>query len=208
METGQPLTATDFEILPLTRQRWPDLETLFGERGAVGGCWCMYWRLQHAEYEQLKGAGNRALLHELAQADPAPGLLAYRQGNAVGWCSLGPRQDFSRLSRSRILAPVDEQPVWSVVCFYIHRQHRRQGLSLRLLDAAVNFARAHGAAILEGYPVEPESGQTPAVFAYTGLARTFRQLGFQEVARRSATRPVMRLQLLESEPDEHKPPGN
>lgn len=192
-----PAAANDYEIHPLTSQRWPDLEALFGPRGAVGGCWCMYWRLQHAEYEQLKGSGNRALLHDLAGEPLAPGLLAYQQGAAVGWCSLGPRQDYPRLARSRILAPVDEQPVWSVVCFYIHRQQRRQGLSLRLLQAAVEFASAHGAAILEGYPVEPNSDQSPPVFAFTGLASTFRQAGFEEVARRSATRPIMRLTLAE-----------
>lgn len=190
-----PDGTNNLDVFPLTAQRWPDLEGLFGPRGAVGGCWCMYWRLQHAEFQQLKGPGNRALLHDLAQSETAPGLLAYLQDQVVGWCSLGPRAAFPRLARSRILAPVDDQPVWSIVCFYIHRQHRRQGVSLRLLQGAVEFARQQGAEILEGYPVEPQADQMPSVFAYTGMASTFRQLGFQEVARRSATRPVMRLQL-------------
>lgn len=192
-----PITENRLQILPLTAEHWPDLETLFGPRGAVGGCWCMYWRLQHAEYEQLKGPGNKALLRDLAQSANAPGLLAYQDEQAVGWCSLGPRVTFPRLERSRILAPVDDEPVWSVVCFYIHRRHRRQGIATQLLQGAIDFARRQGAQILEGYPVEPKVDETPSVFAYTGVASTFHQLGFKEVARRSDTRPIMRLELAE-----------
>jgi GNAT superfamily N-acetyltransferase len=194
-------TDRQYEILPLTPERWPDLEKLFGPRGAVGGCWCMYWRLPSAEYEQLKGAPNRAALRDLTQTGEIPGLLAYREGEPVGWCSLAPREIFLRLERSRILAPVDELPVWSIVCFFIHRKHRRSGLSLYLLEAAVDFAKAQGAQVLEGYPVEPKSDSMPPVFAYTGLASTFRKAGFREVARRSETRPVMRLDL--SQETEH-----
>lgn len=186
---------TSLEIYPLTPERWPDLENLFGPRGAVGGCWCMYWRLKSSEYEQLKGEGNRALFKDLVSQGEPPGLLAYIDGEPAGWCSLGPRPDFSRLGRSRVLAPVDDQPVWSVVCFYIHRQHRKSGLSEKLLAAAVEYARAQGADVLEGYPVEPKGENMPSVFAYTGLASTFRRLGFSEVQRRSETRPIMRLAL-------------
>ncbi len=190
-----PESAAPYEIVPLTADRWPDLERLFGERGAVGGCWCMYWRLKHRTYEQLKGAGNRAAMQDLAASGEIPGLLAYAGVEPVGWCSFGPRQEFPRLASSRILAPVDEQPVWSVVCFFIHRRHRRGGISLMLLQAAADYARAQGAAVLEGYPVEPHSGSMPTVFAFTGIASTFRKAGFIEVVRRSETRPVMRLDL-------------
>lgn len=185
-----------YEIQSLTPDRWPDLEHLFGAKGAVGGCWCMYWRLKHREYEQLKGAGNRAALQDLVASGEVPGLLAYAGQEAVGWCSFGPRQGFPRLESSRILAPVDDKTVWSVVCFFIHRNHRRGGLSLQLLEAAAEYARSQGAAILEGYPVEPQSGSMPTVFAFTGMASTFRKAGFREVARRSETRPIMRLDLV------------
>jgi GNAT superfamily N-acetyltransferase len=192
-----------YEIYPLTPDRWPDLERLFGAKGAVGGCWCMYWRLKNREYERLKGAGNRAAFQDLVNRGEIPGLLAYAGTEPVGWCSLGPRPEFPRLESSRILAPVDEKPVWSVVCFFVHQKHRRSGLSLLLLEAAADFARSQGAEILEGYPVEPQSGSMPTVFAYTGIASTFRKAGFREVARRSVTRPVMRLDLLGGAPNEH-----
>lgn len=187
--------SASIEIHPLTPERWPDLEKLFGPRGAVGGCWCMYWRLKSSEYEQLKGSGNRALFKDLVGQGEPPGLLVYLDGEPAGWCALGPRPDFSRLGRSRILAPVDDRPVWSIVCFFIHRQHRQSGLSEKLLAAAVEYARARGAEVLEGYPVEPKQEKMPSVFAYTGLANTFRKLGFSEVQRRSETRPIMRLEL-------------
>jgi GNAT superfamily N-acetyltransferase len=105
---------------------------------------------------------------------------------------VAPREDFPVLDRSRILKRVDDQPVWSVVCFFIARAYRQQGVSLQLLKAALDYAQEHGARILEGYPVEPKKGSTPDVFAYTGLASMFLQLGFVEAARRSETRPLMR----------------
>jgi GNAT superfamily N-acetyltransferase len=183
------------KIFPLTPDRWADLETLFGPRGAVGGCWCMYWRLKRSEFDLLKGEGNRAALKDLVDEGSPPGLIAYQDEKPVGWVSLAPRQEFSTLERSRTLARVDDLPVWSVVCFYIDKNYRRQGLSSRLLEAAAEFARAQGASILEGYPVEPKEGIVPPVFAFTGLASVFRDAGFVEVERRSATRPIMRKDL-------------
>lgn len=157
----------------------------------------MYWRLKYKEYEQLKGAGNKALLQDLVDSGSIPGLIAYQMGQPVGWCSLGPREQFVRLSTSKILAPVDDQPVWSIMCFYIHPQMRGSGVATKLLEAAIDFARTHGAKILEGYPVEPKKGKTPSVFAFTGIASTFRKLAFREILRRSETRPIMRLYLKE-----------
>lgn len=177
---------------PLTPDRWSDFETLFGKRGACGGCWCMYWRLKHADFEAHKGEANRQHMHALVESGEVPGILAYAGDQPAGWCSLGPRETFPRLARSRILKPVDDQPVWSVVCFFIARPFRRQGLSLKLLSAAVDHAQINGARILEGYPVEPKKGDAPDVFLSTGLASVFREAGFFEVLRHSETRPIMR----------------
>ena len=191
MVTPKPQPEAVFH--PLTPQRWPDLELLFGPRGACGGCWCMFYRLTHTEFEHLKGEGNRALLKDIVDSGEVAGILAYQDGEPVGWCSVAPRLDFSALERSRILKPVDDQPVWSVVCFFIERKHRRQGLMLGLLNAAVDYARQHGAEIVEGYPKDPEAGSVSAdVFIFNGLLSAFRKAGFIEVARRSPTRPVMR----------------
>lgn len=182
-------------IRPLTAERWDDFETLFGANGACGGCWCMTWRLTRRQYEESKGSGNRSLMKQLVDTGSPPGLLAYQDSQPVGWCALGPREGYSTLSRSRILKPVDDTPVWSVVCFFIAREFRRQGLSSALLRAAAEYVRFAGGKMLEGYPVDPRKPEMPDLFAYTGLLRAFQKAGFEEVARRSETRPIMRLVL-------------
>src|SRR5262245_42977412 len=121
---------------PLTPERWPAFEKLFGERGACGGCWCAYWRRPRSEFNHDKGARNRRFMLKLVQDGEPPGILAYINGEAVGWCAVAPREDYSALKRSRILSPVDEQPVWSISCFFVHKDHRKKGLSVRLLQAA------------------------------------------------------------------------
>ncbi len=178
-------------IRQLSPERWGDLERLFGARGACGGCWCMYWRLTSAEYQRRKGSGNKRAFRRIVGAGDPPGLLAYAGDEPVGWIALAPREAYPRLDRSRILKPVDDEPVWSITCFFVEQSARRQGLSVALLRGAVEHAARCGARIVEGYPVEPAKVQ-PAAFVWTGLAAAFRRAGFVEVARRSATRPIMR----------------
>lgn len=177
---------------PATAARWPDLEKLFGERGACAGCWCMYWRVRRSVYVKQKGAGNKRALKKIVASGRVPGLLAYAGREPVGWISLGPRESFPVLGNSRVLAPVDDRPVWSVVCFFIARPWRRSGVSVQLLKAAADFARKRGARLVEGYPVDPRAGKMPDAFAWTGLPGTFAKVGFKEVERRSPTRPIMR----------------
>lgn len=178
---------------PLTIDRWGDFEELFGPRGACGGCWCMHWRLTRSEYERDKGENNRRAMKKLVESGEVPGIIAYEGGEPVAWCSVAPRESFTRLGRSRILKPVDDKPVWSIVCFFIAKRARKSGISLAILNEAVRYAGGRGAGIVEGYPVEPKKGMTADVFAYTGLASVFRRAGFEEVARRSETRPIMRI---------------
>ena len=177
---------------PLTAKRWPDLEKLFGARGACGGCWCMWWRLRRAEFEQQKGEGNRRAFRKLVRKGTEPGVLAYAGGEPVGWCAVAPRAEYPVLANSRVLRPVDEKPVWSVTCFFILREWRRRGLSVELLRAAAKFARRRGAKIVEGYPVVARKGKMPDAFAWSGLPGSFLGAGFREVARRSPVRPIMR----------------
>jgi len=184
-----------FGFHPLTPTQWPDFEKLFGPRGACGGCWCMYWRQSRREYEAQHGEKNRLAMKALVEAGNIPGLLAYDGEQPVGWCSIAPREDFSTLANSRILKPVDNQPVWSVVCFFVTRGQRQKGISVQLLKAATEFATSRGARIIEGYPVDPTTGKSPDMFVYTGLFSAFQQAGFSEVIRRSATRPIMRFKI-------------
>ncbi len=176
---------------PLGPSQWKDLVKLFGPRGACAGCWCMWWRVSAAGYKSLGAEGRRRALRRLAAAGEPPGILAYRDGVAIGWCAVAPRERCVRLERSEVLAPVDDRRVWSIPCFFVARGHRRAGLTGRLLRAAVAYARRRGARVVEGYPVDAAKKQ-PDPFVYTGLASTFRAAGFTEAARRSESRPIMR----------------
>jgi GNAT superfamily N-acetyltransferase len=187
-------TPVKLTIHPLTPERWPDFEKLFGRNGACAGCWCMWWLLTRKEWTAQKGNGNRKAMRALVRSDHKPGLIAYADGEPVGWCAVSPRERYVRLKSSRVLQPVNDQPVWSVTCFFVARQYRRRGITVALLKAAAKFARKHGASILEGYPTEPVKEQAD-VFVYTGLASAFRRAGFQEIARRSPTRPIFRREL-------------
>jgi len=185
----------DLKFQPLTPDCWPDLEALFGPRGAVGGCWCMWWRLKRSEFDQKRGAGNERAFKKIVASGAEPGILAYAGGQPIGWCAIAPREVYPVLDRSPTLKRVDDQPVWSVTCFFIARAYRRKGVTVALLKAAVGFAAARGATIVEGYPVEPKQDTMPEVYAFTGLAAAFRTAGFVEVARRSKTRPIMRYEI-------------
>jgi GNAT superfamily N-acetyltransferase len=187
-----------FEAHPLTSDRWNDFETLFGAKGACGGCWCMFPRLKRSEYERLKGDGNRRAMKKLVDSGRVPGLLGYVERKPVAWCSIEPRELIGSLARSRILAPVDDEPVWSIVCLFLSKSHRGQGLSTKMIEAAVRHAKASGAALVEAYPVEPKETPMPAVFAYPGIASAYLAAGFREVARRSETRPIMRRRVSSS----------
>ena len=188
---------TKLSFAPLTPDRWADFETLFGERGACGGCWCMLWRRTRAAFEAGKGAGNKSAMKALVKNDHIPGLLAYSNGVPVGWCAVAPREDYPALARSRVLKAVDDTAVWSVSCLFVAKSHRHKGVSVELLKAAARFVAERGGTVVEGYPVEPKTPEMPAVFAWTGLASAFLRAGFREHRRGSATRPIMRLAIAD-----------
>ncbi|HEV8682136.1 MAG TPA: GNAT family N-acetyltransferase [Actinomycetota bacterium] len=185
------------EIRPVTAGRWDDLVELFGERGAYANCWCMWWRVSGSDFDRgirKRGGGNRRALKGLVAEGRVPGLLAYRNGRPVGWVSVAPREEFGRLQRSPTLKPLDDQPVWSIVCFFMDRGERGQGVGTALLEAAVRHAAERGATIVEGYPVDPADRPISNADAYTGVVSMFRRAGFREVARRGS-RPIMRRKL-------------
>jgi len=188
-------TLPELEFYPLTKDRWADFEKLFGERGACGGCWCMYWKLERSEFERQKGAGNRKAMKTIVNSGEVPGILAFAEAKPIAWCAVAPRDSYPALNRSRILKKIDDIPVWSIVCFFVDKQYRNRGVSIQLLRAAIAHVKNRGGEVLEGYPIEPKKDRMPAVFAYTGLASAFKQAGFVECARRSETRPIMRFYI-------------
>ena len=177
---------------PLTTLTWPSFEKLFGPKGACGGCWCMTWRLQKSEYERLKGDGNKKAIQKLVRRDEPIGIIAFVGEEPAGWCAVAPREKYVRLETSRVLKPIDYQPVWSVSCFFIAKPHRRKGLSVKLLKATLAYAKKEGAKIVEAYPVEPKDNKMPDVFAWTGILSSFIAAGFREEKRHSESRPIVR----------------
>ena len=195
----------ELTIVPLTTARVADLATLFDQGGDPEWCWCTYYRVRGRSWSNSTPTDNRALLGGLADRAPAegalaPGLVAYSDGQAVGWVSLGPREDYERLAYSKVLAPIDDRPVWSIICFVVGRQSRGQGIAGALLDAAIDHARASGATTLEAYPTDTDGGRVPSANLFKGTLSMFLRAGFTVVARRqanatSAPRPIVRLEL-------------
>ncbi len=177
---------------PATASRWKDLQTLFGRNGACAGCWCMWWQESSKEFTHNSGEKNKRLFKRRIDSGEVPGILAYHRGQPVGWCAVGPRETYSRLERSRSLKPVDAKPVWSLVCFFVAKDYRGQGVSIELVKAAVAYAKKNGAEIIEGYPSVTKNKKLPDPWVWTGLLSTFVRAGFNEVLRRSKSRPIVR----------------
>jgi GNAT superfamily N-acetyltransferase len=182
----------DLSFHPLTQKLWRDFEMLFGDRGACGGCWCMYWKLRGRDFEEAAGDSARQMQKSIVDAKEVPGLLAYSDGYPIGWIAVEPRSAYPKLAHSRVLKPVDDQEVWSITCFFIEKKHRRKGITVELIKAAAAYVKSRGGKIVEGYPVDAQKSQ-PDPFVYTGTASAFKQAGFVEVARHSPTRPIFRI---------------
>ena len=190
---GAPAVRLTFK--PLTSATWKDLETLFGGRGACGGCWCMSWRQSRAEYAARKGAKNKRAMRRLVRKREQIGILAYDGRVPVGWCALAPREAYTRLAASRVLRPVDERAVWSIPCFFLAKGYRRRGLSSEILKGVIAYCRRKGVPVIEAYPIIPYSDEMPAAFAWTGTLSAFLKAGFHEERRWSKARPIVRYEV-------------
>ena len=185
-------------VLPLTPERWLDLEALFGAKGCsvARGCWCMYYRRSGSRGQlppkTTRAQANRAELRALVDAGNPPGLIGYRGKVPVGWVSLGPREDYAKLKRSPVMKPVDDQSVWSIICFVVPAQYRDQGVARALLDGAVAYAKKSGATLLEAYPVDKPSRSNDDCMWF-GAKSMYDCAGFKEVARRKPQRPIVRI---------------
>jgi GNAT superfamily N-acetyltransferase len=185
MATTKPIVETH----PLTSDRWRDFSVLMNGRFDTRRCWCM-WPRRETDYKKWSAESNRRAIKRAVDTAPAPpGVLAYVDGEPAGWCAVAPREEYPKLGRDRATAPLDDGPVWSVVCFLVLRSQRGKGVSRVLLEAAVDLAAEHGATIVEGYPVEGTRN------VFRGVTSVFKEAGFKEVGRRKANRPVMRYQI-------------
>jgi len=152
----------------------------------------MAWRLRNKDWVAGKGTRNRNALRKIVESGKRPGVIGTMEGRPVAWCAVAPREEYTALARSRVLAPVDEESVWSISCLFVLKPMRRRGISVLMLEAAIDLAARGGARIVEGYPVEPYSPDAPGPFIWTGTPSAFRKAGFHEVLRRSRTRSIMR----------------
>jgi hypothetical protein len=183
------------DVHPLTPDRWPDLERLFGPAGAYGGCWCMYFRLRSKDNARATNAARKAGLKAIVESAQPPGLIAYAGGEPAGWVSLDRRDRFTMLTYSRMYKAASGDPdLWTIVCFVVGRERRRRGLMGRLLAGAIEYARAEGATAVEAYPQEPGE-ELKGYAGYMGIRTVFDRAGFIEVARLANGRPHMVLTL-------------
>jgi GNAT superfamily N-acetyltransferase len=181
---------------PLTHDRWPDLEDLFGkDKGANSGCWCMWPRVSATAFNAMSKDERKRAFRKLIRSDAVPGLLAYEAGQAIAWVAVGPRRDVVRFNIGKTSRSDEEEAgLYAVTCFYVRTGHRRRGLMKELAKAAIAFAKSKGARALDACPIEADR---PLMWGdgFVGIASVFRELGFEEIARRSPRRPLMRLSL-------------
>src|SRR4051812_1177643 len=168
------------DVVPATADRFADVASLLRPRNeAAPACWCLYYRLGSSDFNKLRGEERPGHLRQLCERDVSPGMLAYADGEPVGWSALGPRSEMGRLERSRTIPPLDDRPVWSVVCFVVRAGYRRKGVASALLAGGVDYARACGAEAVEGYPVDPQGARLSGAAAYVGTTSMFEAAGFE-----------------------------
>ena len=189
----------EWETRPLTPERFEDFADVVNRARRSNHCSCLSHRLQSAEIEHLGDGSREQAMRRLCERDPPPGVVTYRDGEPVGWCNIGPRSEITRLSRSRLIRPLDDLPVWSVVCVIVRPGRRRQGVTAPLLEGAVAYAAAHGAPAVESYPVDPPE-RMDLTMAFVGTRAMFEQADFRVVGTTDAVaggmpRLVMRRDL-------------
>lgn len=194
-------TMTAMRVVPLTSETWPALETLFRASGDPRWCWCQYWRLRSKDFGAARVPELRERLRTLAEGPLPPGLVAIdgegADARAVGWVSLGPRADFERIVRSKVIPGIDDRPVWSIVCFAVSASARGRGVARALLDAAIKHARERGAEAVEAYPVTVDAGERiHPESAFTGTLPMFERAGFTVVAERASDPSASRLRVV------------
>lgn len=178
---------------PLTMANWAKFVQLFGAKGACGNCWCMYYRLKKADFNEGKADdGNKEAMQNIVKEGKPTGILGFYEGQPIAWCAFAPREHFIKLENSRVHKRIDNNPVWSIPCFFIDKKFRRQGISVELLKVVINYAKEHNIKIIEAYPTIPTKESLPDSFAWIGLYKSFERAGFEIVDNTSKNRPMVR----------------
>ena len=181
---------------PLSPKNWNAFEQLFGEKGACGNCWCMYFRLSKNDFQEGKyNNGNKDAMKQLVFNQQPTGVICFYQDQPIAWCALAPREVYSKLKKSRVHKPIDDKPVWSITCFFIRKEFRKLGISVQLLKGVINIAKTLQIKILEAYPAIPTQDILPDSFAWIGLYKSFERAGFKIVDQTSKNRPMVRYYL-------------
>ena len=176
----------EWETHPLTPNRFEDFVEVVNRSRRATHCWCLSHRLQLAEIEELGNGSRETAMRGLCEREHPPGVVTYLDGEPVGWCNIGPRAEITRLARSRLIRPVDDLPVWSIVCIVVRAGYRRRGVTAPLLEGAVAYATLHGAPAVEAYPVDPP-GRMDTTMAFVGTRAMFERVGFRVVGTTDAT---------------------
>ncbi len=188
-ESARQAKASGIEFHPVTRERLSDLARFSERHGKFRYCSCMRWRMTSTEFKASTKEERVAKLDRLVRRGTPVGVLAYLDGEPVGWCSIAPRATYAALERYRALPRLDDAPVWSVVCFFVDTRARGRGITVGLLKAAIDYARDSGATLVEGYPVAPGA----RLYTYMGSPSAFRRVGFRDVTPPKRDRAVVRL---------------
>ena len=185
---------------PLTKKNWDNFVQLFGNNGACGNCWCMYYRLNKSDFREGKAVdGNKDAMKEIVWEGKPAGILGLYEGQAIAWCAFAPREDFIKLEKSRVHKRIDNEAVWSIPCFFINKNFRKHGISVELLKGVIRYARENGIKIIEAYPTIPTTEKLPDSFAWIGLYKSFERAGFEIVDQTSKNRPMVRYYIGRSE---------
>jgi GNAT superfamily N-acetyltransferase len=189
----EPNFLNELTFEPVTKRNWNKFVQLFGSKGACGNCWCMYYRLNKSDFLEGKiEEGNKDAMKELVWQNKPVGVIALYEGEAIAWCAFAPREDFIKLTKSRVHKRIDDEAVWSIPCTFIHKNFRRLGVSVELLKGVIKYAKDNGIKILEAYPTIPTQEKLPDSFAWIGLYKSFERAGFKIVDRTSKNRPMVR----------------
>ncbi|WP_372768542.1 GNAT family N-acetyltransferase [Lutibacter sp.] len=178
---------------PLTKTNWSKFVQLFGKKGACGNCWCMYYRLNKTDFIEGKiDEGNKDAMQSLVLENKPTGILGFYDEQPIAWCAFAPREDFIKLEKSRVHKRIDNKPVWSIPCFFIDKNFRRQGVSVEILKGVMKYAKENHISIIEAYPTIPTKETLPDSFAWIGLYKSFERAGFKIVDQTSKNRPMVR----------------